>query len=90
MSKGNGYKPPTIDAARCDGCGDCAVIAPRIFHQSGKQPAVILDPVGGPFKRLVKAASRCPTRAIRPGMPAEGTDGESKKIIALAERYNLA
>jgi pyruvate-ferredoxin/flavodoxin oxidoreductase len=90
MSNRNGYEPPSIDPARCDGCGDCVVIAPGIIRQSGKEPAVIIDPTGGPFKLLVKAASRCPTRAIKPGAPAEGLEKESKQIIALAERFNHA
>lgn len=88
MNNGKGYIRPVIDAARCDGCGDCAALAPGIFRQAGKEPAVIGDPEGGPFKLLAKAASRCPTGAIKPGMPAGALDKESKKIIAMAERYN--
>ena len=88
MSTDNGYRPIEINAERCDGCGECKMIAPAVFRQKEKEVATIIDPKGNPFKALVRSAERCVARAIYPGAPWDYSAKGVERLIRRADRFN--
>lgn len=87
-SSDNGYVPPFLNSAECTGCGECMLINPKIFGWNEKKQAVILDPKGGPYKDIVKAAEKCAARVIKPGLPADRSEKGVEKLIQRAEKFN--
>jgi pyruvate-ferredoxin/flavodoxin oxidoreductase len=82
------YAPATIDSQDCTGCGECMLVNPKIFGWNDKKQAVILDPKGGPYKDLVKAAEKCPARVIHPGTPADPNEKGVDKLLKRAAKFN--
>jgi pyruvate-ferredoxin/flavodoxin oxidoreductase len=82
------FKPVTIDAEDCTSCGECIEVNPKIFGWNADQQATVIDPKGGPFKDIVKAAEKCPARVIHPGTPADPNEKDLQALIARAEKFN--
>ncbi|MBN2308225.1 MAG: 2-oxoacid:acceptor oxidoreductase family protein [Candidatus Hydrogenedentes bacterium] len=82
------YQAPWLDSAECTGCGECMLVNPKIFGWNDHKQAVILDPKGGPYKDLVKAAEKCAARVIHPGTPADMSEKGVDKLMKRAEKYN--
>lgn len=89
---GNGgqqdYIAPFIDQSECTSCGDCVDINPKIFALDSNNLAYIKNPQGGPFKDIVKAAEKCPTRCIYPGKPANPNEKDLDKWVKRAAKFN--
>ena len=79
---------PWIDTAECTACDECTNLNARIFVYNDSKKAVIKDPVGGPYKDLVKAAERCTARVIHPGLPGDRSAKDIDKWIKRAEKFN--
>ena len=78
---------PFIDQAECNACGDCIDINPKIFAYNDQKQAVIVDPKGGPFKDIVKAAEKCTAECIHPGTPFNPAEKDLDKLVKRAEKY---
>ena len=83
-----GFTPVTIDSEDCTACGECIEVNSSIFGWNDEQQATVLDPKGGPFKDIVKAAEKCPARVIHPGTPADPNEKDAAALIARAEKFN--
>jgi pyruvate-ferredoxin/flavodoxin oxidoreductase len=82
------YLAPWLDTEYCTACDECININGKIFAYNENKKAYIVDPNGGPYKDLVKAAERCTARVIHPGLPRDRSEKDVEKLIARAEKYN--
>jgi pyruvate-ferredoxin/flavodoxin oxidoreductase len=85
---GGDYMAPWIDTEQCTACDECTKLNPKIFAYNDKKKAYIKNPLGGPFKDLVKAAERCTARVIHPGLPRDRSEKDVDKLIARAAKFN--
>ena len=79
---------PWIDTEQCTSCDECTKINPKIFVYNAQKKAVIKNPLGGPYKDLVKAAERCTARVIHPGLPKDRSEKDIEKLVARAAKFN--
>jgi pyruvate-ferredoxin/flavodoxin oxidoreductase len=84
----DGYLAPWIDTPQCTACDECTNLNAKIFVYNAEKKAIIQDPLGGPYKDLVKAAERCTARVIHPGLPRDRNGKDVEKWIKRAEKYN--
>jgi pyruvate-ferredoxin/flavodoxin oxidoreductase len=82
------YLAPWIDTPLCTACDECTRLNPKIFKYNDQKKAEIIDPNGGPYPDLVKAAERCTAQIIHPGLPKDRNFKDAEKWIARAERFN--
>ncbi len=82
------YMAPWIDTDQCTACDECVQINPRIFKYNAAGKAEIVDPHGGPYADLVKAAEKCTAMVIHPGLPADMSEKGIEKLIARARKFN--
>ncbi|MHB1328672.1 MAG: ferredoxin [Gemmatimonadales bacterium] len=54
-----------IDRELCVGNAQCVGLAPDVFRHDENVQSTVIDPAGAPAPIIVKAASYCPTGAIR-------------------------
>jgi len=81
---------PWIDSEQCTACDECININPDIFAYNDDKKVVIINPLGGPYQDLVKAAERCTAQIIHPGLPANRDEKELDKWLRRAKKYNEA
>ena len=79
---------PWIDSQRCSACDECVRLNPRLFGYNAAGKATIMDPRGGPYSDLVKAAERCKEGVIHPGLPLDRSQPDLARWIARGEKYN--
>ena len=53
-----------VDRELCFGFGDCVDTAPKVFALDEHDKAIVIDPDGASFDRIVEAAQNCPVDAI--------------------------
>ncbi len=82
------YLAPWLETAECTSCDECININPQIFAYNEAGKAYIINPKGGPYKDIVKAAEKCTAQVIHPGLPVDGHKPEIKALIARASKYN--
>jgi pyruvate-ferredoxin/flavodoxin oxidoreductase len=82
------YMAPWIDTAECTTCDECTKLNGEIFAYNENKKAYIKDPLGGPYRDIVKAAEKCTARVIHPGLPRDRREKEIDKWILRAEKYN--
>jgi pyruvate-ferredoxin/flavodoxin oxidoreductase len=82
------YMAPWIDTERCTTCDECIKISKKIFAYNDKKKAVIVDPQGGPYRDIVKAAERCTAQVIHPGLPADRSEKDIDKWIERGKKFN--
>jgi pyruvate-ferredoxin/flavodoxin oxidoreductase len=66
---GNGageWEPVWIETPECTACDECTDINPRIFVYNDDKKAVVIDPKGGPYRDIVKAAEKCTAGCVHP------------------------
>ncbi len=78
---------PWIDKALCTTCDECIAINKKLFAYNGDKKAYITDPRAGPYKDIVRAAEKCSSGAIHPGMPLDPDEKDVEKWIKRAEPY---
>jgi len=81
------FEPVWIDTPDCDGCEECVQINPNIFAFNDDKQAVVVNPQGGPFKDIVKAAEKCTVSCIHPGTPSDKSEPDIDKLIKRAEAF---
>ncbi len=82
------YMAPWIDTPQCTACDECVRLNPKIFQYNAAKKAEIIDPQGGPYRDLVKAAERCTAGIIHPGLPKDRSEKDVDKWIARGEKFN--
>ena len=82
-----GWEPVWIESPECTACDECMNINPKIFAYNDQKQAVIVDPKGGPFKDIVKAAEKCTAGCIHPGTPFNPAEKDVDKLVARAAKY---
>ncbi len=82
------YMAPWLETDECTSCDECTKLNPKIFAYNNDKKAYILNPNGGPYQDLVKAAEKCTARVIHPGLPADRTGKDIDKWIKRGEKYN--
>ena len=65
------YMAPWLETEECTACDECTKLNPKIFAYNNDKKAYIVDPDGGPYQDLVKAAEKCTARVIHPGLPKD-------------------
>ena len=79
------FEPVWIDTPECDGCEECVKINPKIFEFNADKQAVVVDPRGGPFLDIVRAAEKCTVSCIHPGTPWNPDEKDLDKLVKRAE-----
>lgn len=87
-SANGSYMAPWLESDECTACDECMKINSKIFAYNGDKKAYIVDPKGGSYEDLVKAAEKCTARVIHPGLPADLTVKDIDKWIKRGEKYN--
>jgi pyruvate-ferredoxin/flavodoxin oxidoreductase len=77
---------PWVEPKLCTTCDECTNINKKIFAYNGDKKAYILNPKGGPYRDIVRAAEKCASGAIHPGMPHDPNEKDLDKLIKRAER----
>ncbi len=62
----SGSRPPSAPPAT-----SAPTINPKIFAYNDQKQAIVVDPKGGPYKDIVKAAEKCTAGCIHPGHALE-------------------
>jgi pyruvate-ferredoxin/flavodoxin oxidoreductase len=78
---------PWIEEKLCTTCDECTTINKKIFAYNGSKKAYILDPKGGPYRDIVRAAEKCSSGAIHPGLPQDPSEKDLEKLIKRAEKF---
>jgi len=78
---------PWIEEKLCTTCDECTNINKKIFAYNGNKKAYILNPRGGPYRDIVRAAEKCSSGAIHPGLPQDPNEKDLEKLIKRAERF---
>jgi pyruvate-ferredoxin/flavodoxin oxidoreductase len=81
------YEPVWIDTPECDGCEECIKINPKIFQFNGDKQAEVLDPRGGSYADIVRAAEKCTVSCIHPGTPWNPNEKDLDKLVKRAESF---
>ncbi len=79
---------PWIDTDECTACDECTKLNSSIFAYNEAKKAYIKDPLGGPYKDLVKAAEKCTAQVIHPGLPKDPGEKNVDKWIARGAKFN--
>jgi len=74
-----------IDTEECTACDECVIINPKIFAYNDQKKAYVKDPLGGPFRDIVKAAEKCTADIIHPGKPLNPREPELDKWLKRAQ-----
>ncbi|OGQ30879.1 MAG: hypothetical protein A3B79_01395 [Deltaproteobacteria bacterium RIFCSPHIGHO2_02_FULL_50_15] len=76
-----------IESKLCTTCDECITINKKIFGYNKDKKAVVLDPKGGPFRDIVKAAEKCSAKIIHPGRPLDPKEKDLDKWVKRAEKF---
>ncbi len=82
------YMAPWIDTEDCSSCDECININSQIFAYNDDKKAYIKNPTGGPYADIVRAAEKCTTQVIHPGLPADRNAKDIDKWIKRGEKFN--
>jgi pyruvate-ferredoxin/flavodoxin oxidoreductase len=81
------YEPVWVETPQCTACDECIEINPKIFAYNDDKKAVILDPKGGQYKDIVKAAEKCTASCIHPGTPWSTAEKDLDKFVKRAAKF---
>jgi pyruvate-ferredoxin/flavodoxin oxidoreductase len=81
------YEAVWVETPECTACDECIEINPKIFAYNDDKKAVIVDPKGGAFKDIVKAAEKCTAECIHPGTPWNASEKDLDKLVKRAAKY---
>jgi pyruvate-ferredoxin/flavodoxin oxidoreductase len=84
----DGYEPVYIDTPECTACDECTKLAPKVFAYNDEKKAIVVNPQGGKYADLVKAAEKCTAGCLHPGTPWNMSEAGVDKLIARAAKYN--
>jgi pyruvate-ferredoxin/flavodoxin oxidoreductase len=81
------YEPVWVETPECTACDECIEISPGIFAYNEEKKAVIVDPQGGKYKDIVKAAEKCTAGCIHPGSPWNASEKDLEKLVKRAAKF---
>ncbi|WP_308874383.1 4Fe-4S domain-containing protein [Thiothrix subterranea] len=81
------FEPVWVDSPECTACDECININPAIFAYNDQKKAIVINPQGGPFKDIVKAAEKCTAGCLHPGTPHNPNEAGLDKLVARAAKY---
>jgi pyruvate-ferredoxin/flavodoxin oxidoreductase len=87
-SNGGDYEPVWIETPECTACDECTTLAPKIFAYNDQKLAVVINPKGGKFADIVKAAEKCTAGCLHPGTPWNMAEPGVEKLMVRAAKYN--
>jgi len=82
-----GWEPVWVETPECTACDECTTINPKIFKYNADKKIEIVDPKGGPYKDIVKAAEKCTAGCIHPGTPWDANEKGVDKLLKRAQKY---
>ncbi|MEN8175184.1 MAG: 2-oxoacid:acceptor oxidoreductase family protein, partial [Pseudomonadota bacterium] len=82
-----GYEPAWIDTPECTACDECMNINAKIFAYNEEKKATVINPRGGPYKDIVKAAEKCTASCIHPGTPWNPKERGLEKLVKRAAKF---
>jgi len=84
----DGYEPVWIETPECTACDECTTLAPKVFAYNAQKLAIVINPKGGKFADIVKAAEKCTAGCLHPGTPWNMNEPGIEKLMARAAKYN--
>jgi pyruvate-ferredoxin/flavodoxin oxidoreductase len=81
------YEAVWVESPECTACDECTELAPKVFKYNDQKQAVVVDPKGGTFKDIVKAAEKCTAGCLHPGTPWNAAEKDVEKLMKRAEKY---
>ncbi|OOY50006.1 hypothetical protein BOV94_08600, partial [Solemya velum gill symbiont] len=70
----------------CTTCDECIEINPNIFAYDDNKQAVVINPTGGAFKDIVRAAEKCTAGCLHPGTPFNPDEPGLEKLVQRAAK----
>ena len=77
-----------VESPECTACDECINLAPKVFAYNDQKLAIVINPKGGKFADIVKAAEKCTAGCIHPGTPWNMGDPGVEKLMARAAKFN--
>ncbi|OIR17686.1 pyruvate-flavodoxin oxidoreductase [mine drainage metagenome] len=84
----DGYEAAWIDTPECTACDECININPKMFAYNDQKKVIIINPQGGKFADVVKAAEKCTASCIHPGTPWNQSEAGLDKLVARAAKFH--
>ncbi|HEY3325966.1 MAG TPA: 2-oxoacid:acceptor oxidoreductase family protein [Novimethylophilus sp.] len=84
----DGFEAAWIDSPECTACDECMNINAKIFAYNDQKQAIVINPQGGKFADIVKAAEKCTAGCIHPGTPWNMGEPGVDKLVARAAKFN--
>lgn len=81
------WEPVWVETPECTACDECTTINPKIFAYNDQKKVTVIDPKGGPYKDIVKAAEKCTAGCIHPGTPWNPAEKDLDKLVKRAAKY---
>ena len=81
------YEPVWIETPECTTCDECVQLAPNIFQYNEDDQAIVINPQGGTYEDIVKAAEKCTAGCLHPGTPWNPNEPNLEKLVKRAEKY---
>ena len=76
-----------IESDLCTSCSDCTDALPGVFKYNDDKRAIVHNPQGASYAKIVATAEKCPARCIHPGLPHDKSEADLDKLIKRAEKY---
>jgi pyruvate-ferredoxin/flavodoxin oxidoreductase len=84
----DGHDPVWIETPECTACDECTFINPKIFAYNDQKQAIVINPKGGPYADIVRAAEKCTAACIHPGTPWNPHEPNLEKLLVRAAKFH--
>lgn len=84
----DGFEACWVESPECTACDECITLAPKVFAYNDQKQVVVINPKGGKFVDIVKAAEKCTASCIHPGTPWNPAEPGLDKLMVRAAKYN--
>lgn len=76
-----------IETPLCTSCNECIDANKNIFRYNADKQAFVVNPRGGSFADIVRAAEKCPVKIIHPGAPQNPNEENLEEWVKRAAPY---
>ncbi len=84
----DGFEACWVESPECTACDECINLAPKVFAYNDQKQVVVINPKGGKFADIVKAAEKCTASCIHPGTAWNPAEPGLDKLTARAAKFN--